>query len=61
MAQTFQDGSNVRHKSGGPTMTVIKYGKFRNGAIEGYSCRWWNDKEKQFNHEIFTEIELELA
>ncbi|HEY0875813.1 MAG TPA: DUF2158 domain-containing protein [Vicinamibacterales bacterium] len=55
--QQFKPGDLVRLKSGGPGMTVVKFGKFTCG--EAYKCRWFDDKNSLVE-DTFTEAELEL-
>lgn len=62
MAQTFPNGSKVRHKSGGPTMVVLGYGKYGMAATDDeYECQWWDDKQKGFNTATFPELVLEAV
>jgi uncharacterized protein YodC (DUF2158 family) len=60
MAQTFEDGAKVRLKSGGPTMTVVDFGKYGYSNKESYKCRWF-DQKNSLTEATFTEPELELA
>jgi uncharacterized protein YodC (DUF2158 family) len=57
MAQQFSSGDTVQLKSGGPVMTIVQYGKFSMGTVEGYKCRWFDDKNK-LTEDVFTEAEL---
>lgn len=57
MPQQFNPGDTVQLKSGGPVMTVVKFGKFTMGAVEGYQCRWFDEKNK-LTEAVFTEAEL---
>lgn len=55
----FQPGDVVVLKSGGPVMTVEKYGDFLGGERPEYKCVWF---EKNKKHEsIFAEDLLESA
>lgn len=58
MADTFNPGDRVRLKSGGPEMTVVKFGKFT--LVEGYLCQWF-DAKSTLQSEVFTEPTLELV
>ncbi|ODS55133.1 MAG: hypothetical protein ABS36_10325 [Acidobacteria bacterium SCN 69-37] len=60
MAQTIDDGTKVRLKSGGPTMTVVDFGQYGYGSRESYKCRWFDDKHK-LTEATFTEAELEVV
>lgn len=56
--RAFPDGTDVRHKSGGPKMTVADYGKFGMAATrETYKCRWF-DKDGKLTEATFAEAEL---
>lgn len=59
--QTFESGTVVRLKSGGPKMTVVAYGKYGIGATqESYLCRWFDDKNKVVEA-TFSQAELKQA
>ena len=57
MAQQFKAGDTVKLKSGGPVMTVVEYGSFTMGSVDGYKCRWFDEKNK-LTERVFTEAEL---
>ena len=60
MAQQFKAGDTVKLKSGGPVMTVVEYGSFTMGSVDGYKCRWFDEKNK-LTEGVFSEDELEMA
>ena len=57
MEQQFKAGDTVKLKSGGPVMTVVQFGSFVMGTVEGYKCRWFDEKNK-LTEDVFTEAEL---
>lgn len=56
--QKFESGNVVRLKSGGPKMTIVKYGQYGYGDEQSYLCKWFDDKHKLIES-TFTEAELE--
>lgn len=56
----FKSGDLVRLKSGGPTMTVVKYDKFGHDDGQSYKCRWFDGKN-QLAEDTFSEQELQIA
>jgi uncharacterized protein YodC (DUF2158 family) len=57
MADKFNPGGRVRLKSGGPVMTVVKYGDYSDGRKN--LCRWYNESKKDFQVETFFDHELD--
>ena len=57
--QMFNPGDTVQLKSGGPVMTIVQYGSFTMGTVEGYQCRWFDEKNK-LAEAVFTEAELKV-
>lgn len=55
--QKFSNGSIVQLKSGGPKMTIDKYGTFM--CSTGYLCVWFDDKNEP-RSQVFAEQLLEL-
>ena len=58
MSDKFKPGAVVRLKSGGPNMTVVKFGSFSMGTKEGYLCKWFGPKNT-LPDEVFSEAEWE--
>lgn len=57
--QKFKPGDVVRLKSGGPKMTIVKFGTgYHHGTVDGYECTWFDDKNT-VKTEVFQEALLE--
>jgi uncharacterized protein YodC (DUF2158 family) len=56
--QRFKAGDVVRLKSGGPKMTVIRYGKFNNNQHETLECQWF-DAQNVLKYATFEECVLQ--
>lgn len=60
MGEQFKPGDVVRLKSGGPKMTVVKFGSYRMGTLDGYLCQWF-DTKGDLKSDVFTEEMLETV
>ena len=60
MTKKFKTGDVVRLKSGGPNMTVVKYGLYDYEKTEKCLCRWFDEKHK-LSEQTFWEEELEVV
>jgi len=60
MSERFKPGDVVRLKSGGPNMTIVKFGSFSMGTKEGYLCKWFGAKNV-LTDEVFSDAELEAV
>jgi uncharacterized protein YodC (DUF2158 family) len=58
MEDNFKTGDIVRLKSGGPNMTVEKYGNYHDGRK--CLCKWFDDKNK-LDQKLFMDAELEIV
>lgn len=59
--QAFAVGTEVVHKSGGPRMVVVGYGRYGMAATQDtYKCRWFNEKS-QVQEDTFLPEELTTA
>jgi uncharacterized protein YodC (DUF2158 family) len=58
MDDKFKMGDVVRLKSGGPNMTVEKYGNY--SGERKCLCKWFDDKNK-FDQRVFSDAELEIV
>jgi len=56
--QKFKDGDVVKLNSGGPKMTVKKYGLVGDSEELGYKCVFYNQVERRFESELFREYML---
>ena len=54
----FKTGDVVRLKSGGPNMTVVKYGDY--SQERKVLCEWFDEKNKQ-DQRLFYDSELEIV
>lgn len=52
----FEDGTQVRLKSGGPIMTVVNFGEY--GSVQKYLCQWF-DAKQQLVEDTFIEAALQ--
>jgi len=61
MAQHFDLGATVRLKSGGPVMTVGRFGDFSLGARKDHYLCTWFDAQGNKRESLFAQHELELV
>lgn len=57
----FKPGDNVRLRSGGPTLTVIRLNPDDGEAGISYTCRYWNVPAGDFHLLTVYEHEIEVS